>query len=176
MGNIEQLELRIKQTTCRINWCNVPWISIHCIAKSAELKILKSRVPFQIKVENMATSLSNPESITSGCADASPSYLEQEYEKKCSVKLNELNTVTKSLYEKGLGRKISYEAMLSPEMANNNINEPKDLAAVHLERAMTSGVANNEGRRWRRKLNVSILRSPKLRTVQLKEESAKYGF
>lgn len=78
------------------------------------------------------------------------------------------------MYEKGLGRKISHGAMIPTEESNNN--KPKDLAAVHLERAMASGIANNEGRRWRRKLNDDVSRSPKLRSVQLKDESLRYGF
>ena len=132
----------------------------------------------------MATSLNNspcnPESMTSRCMGSSPSYLVEEYEKKCSTKINELNTVTKSMYEKGLGRKMSCGAMIPPKGGHNeessNNNEPKDLAAVHMERAMASGVANNQGRRWRRKFNDGVSRSPKLRTVQLKEENSKYGF
>lgn len=135
----------------------------------------------------MATSLDNPNgspvSMASRSVGAGP-YLLQEYEKKCSPKINaELNAVTKSMYEKGLGRKISHSAMIATEESieesinhNDNNNEPKDLAAVHLERAMAAGIVNNEGRRWRRKLNTGVSRSQKLRTEQLKAESMKYGF
>ena len=133
----------------------------------------------------MATSLDNPNgspiSMASRSVGAGP-YLVQEYEKKCSPKINELNAVTKSMYEKGLGRKISHSAMITDTAEestldhNENASEPKDLAAVHLERAMVAGIVNNEGRKWRKKLSSGVSRSQKLRTEQLKAESMKYGF
>lgn len=114
---------------------------------------------------------------------------------KLSQEKNDLSAVWESMYEKGLHRKVSSQCYFNPDELeipdhhkqdcgnlqttketeeeskqddHHDLDSPskKDLASVHLERALNTGRANwhNQGRHYRRK-----------RTLSKPEDPAKFG-
>ena len=123
--------------------------------------------------------LDRPTAMTSWEKDAVQD-LDSVYQSKTIPDRGDIDTVWKSMYEKGLGRKVS-QYSLPPQAANeltdaenpSQADSPsqdkpveqeeevknsaeiknKDLASVHLERAINMGKlpGKDEGRRWRKR-------------------------
>ena len=122
--------------------------------------------------------LDRPTAMTSWEKDAVQD-LDSVYQSKTIPDRGDIDTVWKSMYEKGLGRKVSQYSL--PPQAANELADPenpsqadspsqdkpveqeemgksaeiknKDLASVHLERAINLGKlpGKDEGRRWRKR-------------------------